>query len=119
MIEKIIKGLKPLSNNRAWQGRRFKTKEHGQFSEAMHHLLGKKSYMPGDVEITLKFGLIKKSFKRSDVDNLCKATLDSIVNAGMIDDDCHVRKITLEKYLSDDYEIDIAIKSYQLYKLKQ
>ena len=109
-FNRIITGIKPISNNVAWQGRRFKTKEHVQFSEDMAHLLGKQGYVPGDIEITLRFGLVKRSFKRSDVDNLAKAVLDSIVNNQIIDDDCHVIKLTLEKYLSEEYEIDITIK---------
>lgn len=108
MYEKIIKGLKPLSTNVLWQGRRFKTKAYKDYREELGYLLGKEQVRGKNLELTVKFGLPKKSW-RTDVSNLIKGLEDAIVDVGIIEDDRYITKLTLEKYPAEDYEIKIKI----------
>ncbi len=107
--ESTVTGLKPMTVNRAFHGRRFPTKEYQQYKHDLGMLLTRKRVMKGNVEIVLVFGLPKISFSRSDVSNLIKATEDAIVEAGLIEDDAKVLSITASKYLSDDYIVQVTI----------
>ena len=66
--------IKPLSVNKAWQGRRFKTNEYKKYEKDMLNLL------PANIDIPEgKFGLyIEAGFSnaRSDVDNVAKPFID-------------------------------------------
>lgn len=66
--------LKPLSVNKCWQGRRFKTKEYKQFEKDLLLLLPKNYKIPlGKLKITLKWGF---SSSASDWDNPIKPIQD-------------------------------------------
>ena len=67
--------IKPISVNRAWKGRRFKTQEYKNFEDIMMWLLPKLKIPQGKLEIDLKFGM---SSKTSDLDNPVKQTLDCL-----------------------------------------
>ena len=67
--------IKPLSVNRAWRGRRFKTTAYNKYERDVLMLL-KPIYIPdGDLEIYLKFGF---SNKNSDFDNPVKLFVDCL-----------------------------------------
>ena len=107
-----IKGVKPLSANHIFGSNgkvRSKTADYVQFCKDMDLLLPK-GYIPGQVEMIIKFGLIKHSYVRCDVDNLAKATIDAIGSKQIIDNDSKILKLELSKYGSKDYVIDIHIK---------
>lgn len=54
----------------------------------------------------------KKKFKSSDVDNLLKHAIDSIVYTGVIKDDRYVKKICeVEKFLADEDHTEICVES--------
>ena len=111
-ITETIEGIKPLSINAAWQGRRYKTKDYKDFEEDMLLLLPKREMVEGWVEVHYIIGLTKgTSYSRSDIGNFEKLISDLIVKAGYIKDDCYIKKMTLEKVLADDWFIDIQIKS--------
>ena len=98
--------VKPLSVNRVWQGRRFKTPLYKQYEkDCSWFLKGKK--IDGDVEIHFKFYI--KHEKTSDLDNFIKPLLDLIVKAGLIDDDRFVKKIIAQKFKSDEEYIKVFI----------
>ena len=65
--------VKPLSVNRAWQGRRFKTKEYKEYEEYVLFLLPNKK-IPKNVKLRVRyeFGVNKLS----DWDNLVKPFQD-------------------------------------------
>lgn len=86
--------IKPLSVNKAWMGKRFKTKDYKNFELNMLSILPKiKQNLKGNLRIEIEYGF---SSKLSDVDNPTKMVLDCLV----------------KKYLFDDRQI------YQLYQTK-
>ena len=102
--------IKPLSVNKVWQGRRFKTQDYKNYEEEVYYNLPKK-HVSGFVHITFSFYI--KSFKRSDVDNFIKPLLDVIVKKGLIQDDRFVKKVTAEKYQSEEEKIIIDIQQWK------
>jgi len=105
MKKKIL--IKPLSVNKVWQGRRFKTKDYKNYEIEVLELLKNVKKVSGIVEVKYKFYI--KNFSMSDVGNFEKPLSDIIVKAGMIDDDRYVNRIVLEKYKSDKEYIEIEI----------
>lgn len=76
--------IKPLSVNKAFQGRRFKTEDYKRFEKNMLLILPKsKESFLGDLKISIKYGF---SSKLSDIDNPCKLVLDCLVKKYGFDD---------------------------------
>ena len=67
--------IKPLSVNRAWQGKRFKTPEYKAYERAVVLLLRPMDIPDGDLSIALTFGF---SSKLSDFDNPVKPFVDCL-----------------------------------------
>lgn len=65
--------IKPLSVNKCWQGRRFKTRDYTDYEKELLYLLPKKVIYPGKLALYLKIGF---SSKTSDLDNAIKPILD-------------------------------------------
>ena len=99
--------IKPLSINGAFKGRKFKTKEYDQYISDMLFLL------PKDLKIDKEnlhfiFHLKKTTFLKADVDNFIKPLLDIMVKKEILEDDRFIKKITIEKVISDEYKIEIV-----------
>ena len=110
-MNKTISGFPPISVNKAWQGRRFKTKEYSSWRQQMGMLLGKCSKTKGWVDVELKFYLPSRQYKTAEVDNFLKGIMDVLVEKEIIEDDRFVKKVVVEKFLSNDYEIQIQVNS--------
>jgi Holliday junction resolvase RusA-like endonuclease len=83
-----------LSVNKSYRGRRFATPELKAFKETLGYLLPKQLKTPiGKMEIRFIFGVSSKS---SDLDNLLKATIDTIADFYMFNDK-KIYKINAEK----------------------
>lgn len=67
--------IKPLSVNKAWRGRRFKTDEHRKYVRDVLTLLRPMQVPSGELELHLKFGF---SSKGSDFDNPIKPFVDCL-----------------------------------------
>jgi Holliday junction resolvase RusA-like endonuclease len=107
---KIKIPIHPLSVNKAWQGRKFKSKDYKKYEEEMLYFIkGKKT--KGFVEV--KYDFYIKYFSTSDVGNFEKPLSDIIVKAGLIEDDKYIKKITMEKFKSDEEFININIKKWK------
>ena len=65
--------LKPLSVNKCWQGKRFKTKEYKQYESAVMVMLKPMIVPDGNLEVHIQAGF---SNKNADLDNICKPFLD-------------------------------------------
>lgn len=87
-------GIKPLTVNQCWQGRRVKTAKHRQYREDLAALLPKGVFVPdGKLEVAYTF---KVSSKLSDYDNLIKAFQDALCeNYGF--DDRQIYKAVINK----------------------
>lgn len=110
----MVLKFKPLTVNKCWRGRRFKTPEYQNYEYALLTLIKmqKPVKVSGFVEVHYKFYI--KEFGKSDVGNLEKPLTDIIVKAGMIDDDRFIIKMTLEKFKSDNDQIEIYVNPYIL-----
>ncbi len=64
--------IKPLSINKAFQGKRYKTKEYLNFEKVIYWMLPKLSIPDGRLKITFIFGINKMN----DLDNPAKLLID-------------------------------------------
>ena len=104
---KIELQVKPLSVNKVWQGRRFKTQDYVDYESSCLWLLNKVKPVKGEVEIHYKFHF---KGRMMDVDNPIKPLQDVLVKAGIIEDDRKIMKITAEKFKAREDSIEIEIK---------
>ena len=72
MLESTIK-IKPLSVNRAWKGRRFKTDDYKAYEQELLYRMVSAKVPTGDLSVHLKFAF---SSRGSDIDNPIKPLLD-------------------------------------------
>jgi Holliday junction resolvase RusA-like endonuclease len=75
--------IKPLSVNKAWQGRRFKTPQYLAYEQAMMYLLPNLVIPEGNLTVTITFGFANKA---SDIDNGLKPFLDILQKRYGFDD---------------------------------
>jgi Holliday junction resolvase RusA-like endonuclease len=85
--------IKPLSINKAFQGKRFKTKEYDKYIENVLEQLPKISYTKDNVTLIIEFGY---SSKLSDLDNCLKPFIDCLTKKYGIDDR-YINKIIATK----------------------
>lgn len=85
--------IKPLSVNKAWQGKRFKTNEYKAYEKAVSLMLPKLEIPEGDLHVFLEFGF---SNAASDLDNPIKPFVD-ILQKKYGFNDSRIHKYTLEK----------------------
>ena len=109
----IVIPVKPISTNKLFQGRRFKTKEYDKFLEAALYFAPKVKMTKGIVQLRVDFYI--KQAKKSDLDNFLKGTLDLITAAGYIEDDRFIYKIIARKFKSDNERIELKIKPLKNY----
>lgn len=117
---KIVVDSLPISVNSLYKrgkyGNTFKNPDANNFRDLlwMSVLKQGREKIPGFVEIKSAHFYFKdkKKFKSSDVDNLLKNSIDSIVYAEVIEDDRFVKKICeVEKFLSDEDRTEIVVES--------
>ncbi|MFA5753565.1 MAG: RusA family crossover junction endodeoxyribonuclease [Bacteroidales bacterium] len=65
--------ITPLSVNKCWQGKRYKTNDYKRYERDLLLLLPKVPFPTKDIKLTLKFGFKNKA---SDIDNPVKMILD-------------------------------------------
>ena len=85
--------IKPLTVNKCWQGKRFKTKDYNNYEKEVLLLLPTLVVPDGNLEIRLKFGV---SSKLSDWDNPIKPFQD-ILQKKYGFDDRRIYKAVVEK----------------------
>jgi len=112
MESKIVLRMKPLSTNKAWQGRRFKTKEYKAFEKESLIRLMQYKHIRYYSKIEVYFAFHIKNVAMSDVDNFLKQTIDSLVKSGIIKDDRNILRIVAEKFKSNEEFIEIIIKEF-------
>lgn len=102
--------IEPFSINKAWQGKRFKTKEYGYWREACMYALRGIEPVHGKVEVWTRFHI--QHITTTDTNNLIKTLFDAMVDAKIIDDDRfiyreHHEKVPLVKGEGEKIEIEI------------
>jgi Holliday junction resolvase RusA-like endonuclease len=103
--------IKPLSVNRAWKGRRFKTPDYQSFESELGYQL-KKVKVPGhSIELILEFYL--KNVKNSDADNFVKPIQDILVKNGVIEDDRFIYHLDVYKYPAEEDSVRITINNWK------
>ena len=106
----VIIDIKPLSVNKMWQGRRYKTYEYQKYEKEFLYLLPEKREIEGKVGINLTFFLHHP--QQCDIDNFFKAILDILQKRKYIKDDRNVyylegHKIKIDKGVSEKIKIII------------
>jgi Holliday junction resolvase RusA-like endonuclease len=99
-VKKIEIKIKALSVNRAWQGKRFKTRSYKDFEQRLLWLLKGNKRVAGKYILNIDFYF--KNDKITDLSNCLKTTEDIIVKAGLVDDDRFCREIHLRKFGGED-----------------
>lgn len=107
----IIK-IKPLSVNKAWKGRRFKTDSYKSFEKKMILLLPNlKINFKGELTIKIHYGF---SSKLSDIDNPCKLILDCLCKKYLFDDRQIFKLIQTKEIVKKGNEfMEIKISDYK------
>lgn len=103
--------VKPLSNNRMWQGRRFKTPEYEAYERELGFLLPRGvAPVLGRVEVRYRFFV--KNDKLADADNMVKPLQDILVKRGFIEDDRFIYRFSVEKFHAESPRIEVEILPY-------
>lgn len=105
--------LKPLTVNKAWQGRRFKSKDYSEYEKDVNYLL-RGNLCPLEGKIEVRYGFYLKNHSRTDNDNLVKPIQDILVKAGYIKDDRYIYRTVIEKYPSDIDYMEVEILPYMV-----
>lgn len=108
---KLLLPIKPLTISRAFQGRRFKTKEYRDWEQSVLWLLKGQSGIQGRVKLSVKLYL--KYAPTTDCDNCLKTLEDALTKSGVIEDDRKVWKLEVEKFQSDMDYIEITITPHE------
>ncbi len=109
MINISIK-IKPMSINKAFQGRRFRTKEYIEYSEVVTGMLPKLDFPPPPYKFSLEYGF---SNMASDVDNPTKLIID-IMQKKYSFNDKHIMEMKLKKVkvVKGEEYIKIFVEEY-------
>ena len=98
MIEDIRINMKPMSVNRAWQGRRFKSDEYEAYQAEMLCRLPAGKLPDPPYRVSYEFGFSRKD---SDIDNPVKPTQDILQKKYRFDDkeiyEAHLKKTIVKK----------------------
>lgn len=85
--------IKPMTVNRAWQGRRYKTPEYKQYERDVLLLLPKIAIPDGELSLYIQAGF---SSKNADIDNIAKPFID-ILQKKYKFNDSRIFRLTLQK----------------------
>lgn len=85
--------IKPLSVNKAWQGKRFKTRDYKAYEQELLLILPRIGIPKGNLEVYYEVGY---SNKLSDIDNFVKPFQDILQKKYNFDDN-RIYKLVIEK----------------------
>lgn len=110
---KIKLQVNPLSVNKAWRGRHFKTPEYKSFERDVAIMLPFDTSKHSKEEIFVHYIYYIKNYSLADTANMEKTLTDMLVNRGYISDDRYIRAIYQRKEKTDGPEyIEIIIEAY-------
>ena len=99
--------IKPLTVNKVWQGRRFKTKDYKQYEKDISTVLRRGRCFSGQLAVDIGFYI--RHYAISDVDNFVKPLLDILTKLDYWVDDRQIKKLTIEKFKSKEEYIEVEI----------
>jgi Holliday junction resolvase RusA-like endonuclease len=104
--------LAPITVNKAWQGRRYKTPEYKAWRQAAFVKIKalKLEKIEGWVEVHINSYLTH--FAITDESNLLKAIFDALVDAEVIEDDRFIKRHTSEKHKSKENYFTFEVVPY-------
>ncbi|MCK6462854.1 MAG: hypothetical protein L6Q29_03505 [Candidatus Pacebacteria bacterium] len=105
----IIK-IKPLSVNRAWQGKRYKTQDYEDYETELLLKLPKLKMGNGKLELYFKFGF---SNKGQDIDSSLKPTIDILQKKWGINDK-NIYRLIVDKEITKRGEEFIEISLWEI-----
>jgi len=106
MIKKAL--IKPLSVNRAWQGRRFKTDDYKQYEKELFYILPKLEIPKGKLKIDF---VVSYKNKLSDIDNFLKPFID-ILQKKYGFNDRNIYELSIKKEIGEEF-IEFNIEKYE------
>jgi len=90
--------IKPLSVNKVWKGKRFKTNDYKSYEQELFLLLPKITIPKGKLKLSLVFGF---SSKASDIDNPVKPFVDILQKKYLFNDkmiyQMEIKKVDVKK----------------------
>jgi len=105
--------VNPLSVNKAWRGRRFKTGDYKQFEYDVCRSLPECEKAQTKEEVFIRYVFHIVNYGNADTGNMEKTMSDMLVKRGYLLDDRYVRAIYMRKERAEDHEwIDITIIPY-------
>lgn len=93
----IILPVSPLSVNKAWKGRRFKSDDYESFETEVCVMLPMAKEDPIDGEVFVHYVYYIKNYGGADTSNLEKTLSDILVKRGYLKDDRYIRAIYQRK----------------------
>jgi Holliday junction resolvase RusA-like endonuclease len=108
---------KPLSVNKAWQGKRFRSKEYKSWAEEVQLLvaseLSRKTVkkIEGNLEVTVE--LFIKNDKCSDADNPLKPLFDTLTACGVWEDDRKIYALHVYKEHAEEESVRVTIAPFE------
>ena len=100
--------IKPLSVNRAWKGRRYKTDDYKSFEQEFYYKLPKLEIPEGKLKVSYVVGYKNKA---SDIDNFVKVTTDLLQKKYGFNDNM-IYELNIIKEVGDEF-IKFKIESYE------
>lgn len=108
--------VSPLSNNKAWKGKHFKTRDYKDFEIDVCKTLPFSKDDPIDGEVFVHYVYHIKTYGNSDTGNMEKTLTDMLVKRNYLKDDRYIRAIYQRKERvsekKDEY-IEIRIEKYE------
>ena len=110
---KIKLDVNPLSVNKAWQGRRFKSPDYKQFEKDVMRMLPISEEVKNKEEVFVHYVFHINNYGSADTSNMEKTLTDMLVKRGYLLDDRYIRAIYQRKERVEGMEwIDIHIEPY-------
>lgn len=100
--------IKPLTVNRAWQGKRYKTKYYKDYEKELYYLLPQMEVPEGKLKLYMKVGCKNRL---SDIDNFIKPFVDVLQKKYNFNDN-RIYRLEIEKEVSREEYIKFNINKY-------
>jgi len=100
--------IKPLTSNRLWRGRRFKSHLYRSYEEELLWKLPELTVPDGELHLSITAGIRKNA----DIDNVAKPFID-ILQKKYGFNDSRIMKLTMHKVCGEGYFIEFEIEKYE------